>query len=66
MLGALALSLVVTASHAAARSQDPDPDLPPGIFVDTADGPQEVGVYGSRDPAGGSGSRPARSTTPSR
>ena len=29
-----------------------DIDLPPGIFVDTADGPQEVGVYGVRDPAG--------------
>ena len=51
-VGALALGLVVAALHAAAGSQDLDPDLPPGIFVDTADGPQEVGVYGSRDPGG--------------
>ena len=48
----LALGIVVAASHAAAQSQDLDLDLLPGIFVDTADGPQEVGVYGSRDPGG--------------
>ena len=39
----------------AARSQDPDLNLPPGIFVDTADGPPEVGVYGARDRPGGPG-----------
>jgi len=45
----LALGIVVAASHAA---QSPDLDLPPGIFMDTEDGPQEVGVYGMRDPGG--------------
>ena len=40
----LALGIVVAASRDAAHSQDLDLDLPPGIFMDTEDGPQEVGV----------------------
>jgi hypothetical protein len=51
-LGALALGIVVATSLAAAQPQDLDLDVPPGVFVDTEDGPQEVGVYGSRDPSG--------------
>ena len=48
----LALGIVVATSQAAAQPQDLDLDVPPGVFVDTEDGPQEVGVYGSRDPSG--------------
>ena len=51
-LGALALGLVIATSHAAAQSRDLDLDLPPGIFVDTPDGSEEVGVYGVRDATG--------------
>ena len=45
----LALGLGLAAGPAAAQDVN---DLPSGVFVDTPDGPQEVGVYASRDIAG--------------
>ena len=43
---AFAAALMLVSSVAAAQ------DVPPGVFVDTVDGPQEVAVYASRTPSG--------------